>query len=92
MACAGEGQQVARGTIVHQVLMVSRRGVSDPEREACAVTANISPDSSARKLPLADRISRRLAQPRVMTLAPVLGDIQDCAFNTFSFGKLTLPR
>ena len=45
-----------------------RSGASAPASAACAVTANTSPDSSARKLPLADSTSRRLAQPRVMIM------------------------
>ena len=43
-------------------------GDKPPASVAWAVTAKISPDSSARKLPLADSTSKRLAQPRVMTM------------------------
>ena len=39
-----------------------------PANAACAATAKIRPESSARRLPLADSTSRRLAQPRVMIM------------------------
>ncbi len=45
-----------------------RSGASTPDNEACATTAKISPDNSARRLPLADNTSNRLAQPRAMTM------------------------
>ena len=48
--------------------MASRSGASAPPSAACAVTAKISPESSARRFPLAESTSRRLAQPRVMIM------------------------
>ena len=54
--------------MVHQLLMPSRRGDRAPESADWAVTAKISPESRALKLPLADSTSKRLAQPRVMTM------------------------
>ena len=39
-----------------------------PFIEACAVTAKISPDSSARRLPFAASTSSRLEQPRASTM------------------------
>ncbi len=53
---------------VHQPAISLRSGARLPASVACAVTANTSPDSRARRLPLADRMSRRLAQPRVITM------------------------
>lgn len=53
---------------VHQLLMCVRSGDKAPPKAAWAVTAKNKPERRARKLPLADSTSKRLAQPRVMTM------------------------
>ena len=52
----------------HQADITPRKGDKAPFSDACAVTANTKPDSSARKLPLAESTNNRLAQPRVITM------------------------
>ena len=49
----------------HQLAKAWRAGASQPPMLACTVTANTKPASKARKFPLPDKISKRLAQPRV---------------------------
>jgi hypothetical protein len=52
--------RLAPPSTVHHRLIDSRSGASTPASEACAVTAKISPDSRARRLPFAESTSRRL--------------------------------
>ena len=53
---------------VQRLVISWRKGESAPDSADCAVTANTKPDSKARKLPLADKMSKRLAHPRVMIM------------------------
>ncbi|GBE43412.1 hypothetical protein BMS3Bbin10_01488 [bacterium BMS3Bbin10] len=51
-------------SMVHRPASQSRAGEKTPRRAAWAVTANTRPESRARRLPLAESTSRRLAHPR----------------------------
>ena len=79
--------------MVHQPVTASRAGASAPRIADCAATAITRPDSSARRLPVADSTSRRLAQPRVMIMpAPKHQPADDRARQAAALGELARFR
>ena len=55
-------------SMVHQSLIADRIGDSAPSRDIWATTAKTIPDSRARRLPVAESTSMRLAQARVSVM------------------------